>query len=310
LRTGAAIPGVVFDVAGETEVKSFVKVRDQFLAHNVNMWSIKQRVTYSNLVKTYAAPLDHIKVSKITTAQVADCLRPIWTGPGHNRGSRLRSLIERVINGYAPRNPATWDLLKAPHYELEIKRAESRSHEAMPWEEIPAFFQRLDMTDVEHRAIAFTILTGVRRSEALGACWREINVQEKKWMIPGKRMKEKKDHFIPLSDAALAVIGQPSEPDDMLFPSPRGGELGHDAMSLKKLFGLECVLHGFRATFTSWAEEAGYRTNVIQQALAHRKKNDDGRALGSQDSVYMRATLYLERKTLMAQWAGFVLGKQ
>jgi integrase len=304
-RTGATIPGVILRTPAS---ESFATVRDRFLAHNASMWSEKQRQNYANLLKTYAAPLDHIPVGKITTAQVADCLRPIWTGPGDNRGSRLRSLIERALTGHVPNNPATWDLLKTSTYGLEIKRTERQSFAAMPAAELPAFFKRLDMTNVEHRAIAFTILTGVRRSEALGARWREISVKDKRWIIPGERMKEGKDHFVPLSDAALVVIGKSGNPDDLLFPARRGGEFNHDAMSLKKLFGLEYVLHGFRSTFASWAEEAGYRTNVIQQSLAHRKKGENGRALGSQDAAYMRATLYAERKTLMEKWAAFVLG--
>jgi integrase len=305
-RTGATIPGVSLDPAGEP----FAKVRDAFLAHNASMWDKKQRTTYANLLRVHAAKLDHVPVNKITTAQVAECLRPIWAGPGHNRGSRLRSLIERAINGHVQHNPATWDMLQSSKYGLEIKRGKSKPHEAMLPAELPAFFAGLDMADVEHRAIAFTILTGVRREEALGACWREIDVTDKKWSIPGERMKEGRDHFVPLSDAALAVIGEPGEPDAFLFPSRRGGELGHDALSLRDLFGLQCVLHGFRTTLASWAEEAGYRVNVILAALAHGKKGDNGRALGSQDTAYMRATLYSERKALMDEWGEYVLGER
>jgi integrase len=301
----AVIPGVVLSTPAGLP---FATVRDQFLAHNASLWSAKQRTTYANLLKTYAAPLDPIPVGKITVAQVAGCLRPIWTGPGHNRGSRLRSLIERAINGHAPNNPARWELLKISTHELQIKRTESKSHDAMPSGELPAFFGRLDMGNAEHRALAFIVLTGVRRSEALGACWREIDVNGKMWFIPGARMKEGKDHFVPLSDAAITVLGEAGKPDDLVFPSRRGRQLGHDAVSLKKLFGLEYVLHGFRTTLASWAEEAGYRTNVIQQALAHRKKGENGHALGSQDTAYMRATLYPARKLLMDEWAAFVVG--
>src|SRR6266446_2620575 len=144
----------------------FSIVRDKFLDHNASLWGVKHQQRNRFLLATYAAPLDNIPVNRITTQQVADVLRPIWTGPGDNRGSKLRSLIENVINGHASPNPATWDLLKVSTYQLELKRAEVAGHAAMPAADVPAFGKRLDMTSVDDRAILFVILTGVRRQEA------------------------------------------------------------------------------------------------------------------------------------------------
>jgi hypothetical protein len=62
----------------------------------------------------------------------------------------------------------------------------------------------------------------------------------------------------------------------------------------------------FRTTLASWAEEAKYRTNVIQALLAHRKADDNARSLGSQDVAYMRATLFEERRALHVAWAAYV----
>ena len=286
----------------------FAKVRDDFLNHNTSLWGARHQARNRFLLKTYAAALDDIPINRITTQQVADVLRPIWTGPGDNRGGKLRSLIENVINGHVDPNPATWDRLKVSTYGLELKRREVKGHAAMPAADVPAFVQRLDMTDVEDRATLFVILTGVRRSEAIGMTWGELDLANKRWMIPAARMKNGKDHFVPLTDAAIACLGTPSASDAFVFPSRRGGMLGHDALLLSR-FELEYTLHGFRSTLADWAEESGYRTNVIQMVLAHRKKSDDGRALGSQDLAYMRTTLFEERRKLHDAWSAFVMSK-
>jgi integrase len=300
-----------FDLANQARREGkgplFSKVRDGFLDHNASLWGLGHQRRNRMLLTTYAEALDNIPVNRITTQQVANVLRPIWTGPGDNKGSKLRSLIENVINGHASPNPAAWDLLKVSTHQLELKRAEVKHRAAMPAAEVPAFVKRLDMSDVEDRATLFVILTGVRRQEAIGATWCEFDLANRRWMIPAARMKGRKDHFVPLTDAAIACLGVPGAPDALVFPARRGGMLGHDRLLMSR-FGTQYTLHGFRSTLADWAEEHGYRTNVIQMVLAHRKKSDDGRALGSQDLAYMRTTLFDERRKLHDAWTTFVMG--
>jgi integrase len=293
--------------------KLFAVARDEYLDHNASLWGARTRERNRYLLTTFAKALDDTPVSRITTQQIADVLKaddengkPIWTGPDNNRGGKLRGLIENVINGHVDPNPATWDLLRTSQYRLELKRAEPKGHAAMPASEIPQFVKQLDMKKVADQAVLFTILTGVRKSEAAGATWREFDLVNKRWLIPAARMKNGKDHFVPLSDAAIICLGERGADDAFVFPSASGTKLGNDAMLLSR-FGSKFTLHGFRSTFASWAEENGYRTNVIQLALAHRKKSDSGQALGNQDTAYMRATLFDERRKLHDAWAALVI---
>jgi len=297
-RNGAEMPRKRSQaVAGE----SFAQVAMDYLNHHADEWSAKSLARYRTLLK-YAASLDNVPVNLITTRQIADVLRPIWDGPT-NRGGKLRSLIERILTGKVTPNPAAWNVLSLPEYKLALKAPETKSHPAMPASEIPAFVRRLDMKRAADRAILLVILTGVRRSEATGATWGEFDLANKRWLIPAARMKTGKDHFVPLSDAAIACVGELGAPNDLVF----SGAQGHDALRLSKRFGLPYDLHGFRTSFGSWAEENGYRTNVIQMMLAHRKKDDKGHALGSQDTAYMRATLFEERRNLHDAWAALVI---
>ena len=302
LRSGVAAEALGIRPT-EARGEPFGKVADTYLENHAAEWSPKQQARNRTLLRMHAAPLDKVPVNRITTAQVADVLRPIWSGPGSNRGGKLRSLIERIINGKAAQNPATWERLKGAD-GLHGKTAETTHHPSMPYTEVPAFMKRLDLSNVEDRAIRFVILTGVRRQEALGARWGELDLKAKRWLVPAARMKNRKDHFVPLSDAAIACLGKRGADNDLIFPSSRGAALGHDALSLRK-FGLNYTLHGFRSSLSSWAEENDYPTNVIQLMLAHRKKDDNGKALGPQDNAYMRATRFDERRKLHDAWALF-----
>ena len=94
---------------------------------------------------------------------------------------------------------------------------------------------------------------GVRRKEALGARWREFDLEKRVWIVPGERMKMKRDHAVPLTDAMVACLGPRGADDALVFPSRRTGRmLGHDALSMREH---GATLHGFRSTLSTWAEE-------------------------------------------------------
>lgn len=115
-----------------------------------------------------AAPDFHARpVTAITPEHVADVLRPIWNGPGDNRGSRLRRMVEGVLTAKSVHpNPAVWD---GPLCELlSKKRATVTQREAMPYADVPAFVGALPDTQ-ESRIGKLVILTAVRCLEALGA---------------------------------------------------------------------------------------------------------------------------------------------
>lgn len=283
--------------------KTFKEAATAYLDHNSSLWTAASFARNKALLR-FAASLNDVPCNQITTGMIADVLRPIWSGPTNNRGSKLRSVIERVLTGKTDPNPATWTLLSLPDYKLALKSPETKSLEAMPAAEVPEFVRRLDMGNVKHRATLFVLLTGVRRDEAKDARWSEFDLPHKRWLVPAARMKTRKDHFVPLSDAAIQCLGKPGAPTDFVFVGIRG----NDALNLKERFGVPYTLHGFRTSLASWAEEAGYRTNVVQAVLAHRKKSDDGKALGNQDTAYMRATFFDERRALHDAWANHVTG--
>jgi integrase len=149
------------------------------------------------------------------------------------------------------------------------------------------------------RALEFAILTATRSGEVLGARWDEINLGERVWTVPAKRIKAGREHRVPLSDAAMAILGAPRN-GEVVFSSPRrpGQPLSHMAMlSVLTRLRSGVTVHGFRSTFAQWAaERTAYPHEVREMALAHTIPSAVERA-------YQRSDLFDRRRRLMEDWA-------
>jgi integrase len=162
---------------------------------------------------------------------------------------------------------------------------------------VPAFFAQI-ADDVEGRALRFVILTGARRNEALSATWDEFDLVNRTWTIPGERTKMGREHVVPLTGAMLAAIGPAG--NGLVFPSKRPGKpLGHEAIPLQQ-YGI--TLHGFRASFASWAEEQddgrAFPHAIIEAALGHAKGDATTQA-------YFRNKMFDARRALAEAWSKF-----
>jgi integrase len=153
------------------------------------------------------------------------------------------------------------------------------------------------------QALRFLIFTVCRTNEVLEARWTEIDRPRAIWKIPGERMKMDEDHSVPLSDPALAIldkmrVGSQSE---LIFPSVGDEPFSNMAMLavLDRLGYWHVTVHGFRATFATWAEECtDYPDGVREAALAHRYKNETVAA-------YQRGAKLEKRRALISDWANF-----
>jgi integrase len=187
-------------------------------------------------------------------------------------------------------NPARKEIMK----NLIASAAPSKPHAALDLTDVPALFGKLvgDGSPAA-RSLAFLILTAARTGEAIGADWSEI--QGNVWNVPANRMKENVAHSVPLSPAALALLGKPLKAG-LIF-----GALAHDALinELKKRSA--ATVHGFRSVFVGFAAKAGYSKDLRDRALAH--------AVGSKtDQAYDREKLTEERREMMNAWAAFCAG--
>jgi integrase len=279
-------------------------------AHKAGWKNAKHAKQWGATLETYAYPkFGSLPVASVDTALVQDVLRPIWATKTET-ASRLRGRIESVldwakVNGYRDgENPARWrgHLDKLLPARSKVQKVEH--HAALPYAEVGTFVADLRKRDgTSSRALEFAILTAARSGEVRGATWNEFDLAGKVWTIPGERMKAGKEHRIPLSDAAVALIEAIPrvEGSDHVFPAPRGGALSDMALTavLKRMERNDLTVHGFRSTFRDWAgETTGYPREVIEHALAHQLKD-------KAEAAYQRGDLLAKRAGLMADWAKF-----
>jgi integrase len=138
-----------------------------------------------------------------------------------------------------------------------------------------------------------------------GGVRAEFDLENRVWIVPAERMKMKRAHAVPLTDAMIACLGPRGDGDALVFPSKRtGAMLGHDALSMKEH---GATLHGFRSTLASWAEEQddgrAYPQPVIKSVLAHGK----GDAV---TAAYLRSNHFEARRKLMQAWSAFAMGNR
>jgi integrase len=254
-----------------------------------------------------AAALRDVPVDKIDTEAVLQVLRPLWLAKAET-ASRLRTRIERTLDyaaahGYRGRdNPARW---RGQLRDLLPRQTIQRQHHvALPYDEIPALMQRLQAMDsLGARALAFTVLTACRTKEVLGARWSEIDLAAKFWTVPASRMKSRREHRVPLSDAAIALLQGLWEwrtSSDLVFPGHRRGQpINGKAMQLVLCaLSVPAVPHGFRSSFRDWAGDANFASETYEMALAH--------AVGSlTERSYRRGDAYEQRRRLMESWGAY-----
>jgi integrase len=128
------------------------------------------------------------------------------------------------------------------------------------------------------------------------------------WTIPEARMKAGREHRVPLTDPAIAVLrlakALASRSEDLAFPSQKPGRPLSDMTlsAVLKRHEIAVTVHGFRSTFRDWAEEAtSYPFEAKEAALAHTVKDKTERA-------YRRSDLFEVRRDMMRDWADHVVG--
>ena len=174
-----------------------------------------------------------------------------------------------------------------------------------PYSKVPDFKAELDQRDgVAARALAFTVLTAARSGETREMCWAEVDLENRIWTIPADRMKSAKEHRVPLSDDALALIGEARRGSALVFESDtkHGRPISNMSMTavLRRMKLDAVTVHGFRSSFRDWAgETTHFPTEVIEAALAHRLKD-------KAEAAYARSDLFEKRRDLMNAWAVFI----
>ena len=240
----------------------------------------------------------------------------IWTKKPE-QARKLRQRIRLILkwcqaHGYVKENVAGEQIDGA----LQPMPSVKEHHRSLSYTEVS---KALDMMEESGASLSvksclrFVILTACRGAEARGARWSEFSTEKKLWIIPSSRMKTKQEHRVPLSDEAMKVLDQvrvlrrtPKDDSEFVFPSPVKHGRQFSAMAMPRLLGNvglaadKCVVHGFRASFRTWAEECTNADFAVKElCLAHTI----GKALVS---TYTQTDLLQKRRGLMERWGDYL----
>ncbi|PYE98937.1 integrase [Rhizobium sp. PP-F2F-G38] len=296
----------------KTEEPTFAECADQFLSSMEGQWrNEKHRAQWKFTLDEYCKAMRPKKVSTISTVDVLAALQPIWQTKNET-ASRLRGRIERVLDfakvkGWREgENPALW----RGHLKnvLPARQKLTRGHHAaMAFDAVPPFMLRLRASGaMAARCLEFLILTAARSGEALNAEWSEIDLAAKVWTVPASRMKAGREHRVPLTDAAMAILLPLHEIRDgnaLVFPGQKKGRplsIMSMAMLMRRMKEDDFTVHGFRSAFRDWVgDRTSFPREVAEAALAHTVGDETERA-------YRRSDALVKRRKLMESWEGFL----
>jgi integrase len=179
----------------------------------------------------------------------------------------------------------------------------------MPFDQVPSCFAALqEKASPSRLCLAFLILTATRSQEAIKVAWDEIDVGARLWTIPAERMKKRRIHKVPLSLPALDVLTQARDmfgEGRFVFPgATKGSPLNSRALqsTMQKQMREPYAIHGFRASFSTWANETQpFAFEDVEACLAHLTGNAVSRA-------YDRAEKIGKRAMILETWGSFVTG--
>ena len=290
-------------------VPTFEQAAAQVMAMHRPSWRNAKHVTqWTATLRDYVNPRIGSKpVDRVTSADAMAVLLPIW----NDKAATARRVRQRmgtvmkwaIAQGYRPDNPAGEALGAA----LPKQGGIQRHYQALPYAEVAGAIQAVRQSDARvaiKLAFEFLVLTGCRSGEVRRARWEEIDLAAGEWTIPAERMKQQREHRVPLSARAREILVEARENtvgSEWVFPSPTGRVLKDFALSgLLGELGIPAVPHGFRSSFRDWAAECTDAPHaVMEAALAHVVRN-------KVEAAYARSDLFERRRVLMEQWERYL----
>lgn len=251
--------------------------------------------------------LGPLPIDKITPVQLLETLRKMEARGAVDLAHRVMQVASQVFRYAIACGRCTTDPTAGlrgaltPHVQ--------KHQPAIPPDELPALLHAIDQYAGQggeaqtQRALQFLALTFVRTKELIDATWDEIDFDKAQWLIGAERMKMKRDHVVPLSTQAVALLHEQQRTcrnSAYIWP---GRNIRVPMSNNTLLFALyrmgyrsKMTGHGFRAVASTLLNEQGWRHDVIEKQLAHEPEN-------RVRAAYNRAEYLPERIRMMQWWA-------
>ena len=296
-------------------INTLEAVSRDWMKHQAARWDVETagRIRAS-LEADIFKPLGARPLASIKPGEIMAAVKKIETRGAADQAGRVLQRVKAVyrwavIHERIPTNPML-DLV--PSEILQPRQVQHRA--AMSDKELPEFLAKLAAYDGDPHtvhALRLLILTATRPGETRGARWAEFDLDTAMWIIPPERMKMRTEHRVPLSTQALDVLRTMqalSGGRELVFPSPYYpskplSENTFNSALARMGYKNTATAHGFRAMFSTIANECGWNPDVIERQLAHKEANEIRAA-------YHRSTYLKDRDKLMQWWGDYLDGRK
>lgn len=249
-----------------------------------------------------------ISVTDIKAHTLVQAVQPVQARGALETVRRLCQRINEVMI-YA-QNTGLIDAVPSVNIGKAFEKPQKKNMPSIRPDQLPQLMQTMRTASINLSTrclFMWQLLTITRPAEAAEARWDEIDLEANEWKIPAARMKMNRDHIVPLSDEALAILEMMkplSGNREFIFPSrikPKSPMNSQTVNAALKRAGFSGVLvsHGLRSIASTALNEQGFPPDVIEAALAHVDKNEVRRA-------YNRSDYLEQRRPMMQWWAEFI----
>ena len=290
---------------GKATVPTFADGLDAVLAIQAPTWrNPKSEPQWRASLRDYAGALMAKPVDRIGPADVLAVVGPVWNTK-RETARRVKQRIGRVMEWAVAEGLRTDNPVSAIAAALPKNGHGRKHHRAVAYAAVSDALATVRDSGAwwaTKAAFEFLTLTAARSGEVRGMRWSEVEGDV--WTVPGERMKAGRDHRVPLSPRALAILEEAREATGaagLVFPSINGRAMSDSTLSkLVKELGIEGTPHGMRSAFRDWASERTSTAHaVMEAALAHAIPN-------KAEAAYARSDLLEKRRALMAAWARYL----
>lgn len=263
------------------------------------------------LLSKLSSAIGHRPVSEIEPYELLGVLKQIEAKGHHETARRLRSFASRVFRFAVATARANSDPAQPLVGALVTPTV---THHAAITD--PLEFGRLLQAIAEYEgqpitklAMQFTAHVFQRPGEVRKAMWSEVDFDKAIWRIPAKRMKQRREHVVPLSDQAIAILKAAkrlSGNHEYVFPKlgswkkPMSENAINGALRRMGFSSDVMTAHGFRSTASSLLNESGkWSPDAIERSLSHADRNQIR-------ATYHRGAHWKERVEMAAWWSNYI----
>ncbi|MDR1510457.1 MAG: tyrosine-type recombinase/integrase [Synergistaceae bacterium] len=298
-----------------SQAATFKKLANEWYKRQKTAWSNSHREWVRRALDAYLLPrLGERPIREITSRELLDLLLEIEKDKPCT-ARQTKGVAGQVFEFAVSRGDADFNLALNLKGALKPQRVRHRAALTAP-KDVADLMTRIEAyhgSVTVRMALWFSLYTFQRPGEICGAEWSEMDFGTKLWRIPEQRMKNGRDHIVPLSHQVLEIldylkqIAERTGYSPFVFPGWRTKDAAMDRCTIRQALRImgytneQMCAHGFRAIASTNLNEQGWNSDVIELSLSHVERN-------TVRAAYNHAEKLPERQKMMQAWADWLDG--